>query len=1643
MIHFVADVPKGTLIGYIGLEPNLSYRLNGHNELVTVNIKSGEIYTTAPLDRETITSNGTIILMLTAEPLALIAIRINVLDINDNSPVFPSKYQNVSIVESAMVGNRIRLQSASDIDFAENGTIKNYELQAGSEFFKLVRSSIGNDRDILLIELLTKLDREQKDLFIFNITAYDGGNPTRSGYCTVYVNVLDANDNPPEFRQSHYDIYLNGSALVDSEILQVQATDVDLGENGRIRYHLIQNPWNSFQIHPDNGIISFQLGASLQHTTLVSSKEGYLQHCAETCVLAVEAEDYGEPKLAGRTLVYIHQTDTNLHDPEIIFRTYPADAEFISVSHATSIGSTIAIITANDRDSGQNVHISIIAGNSEKYFRLESGNNYGILRLNRSVDDELITQFSLTFRATDNGIPQRSVERTLIIFALSANDDHLPVLAEKLIKVSILEDSPVGSFVAAVRTSTQENLLHFSIIDGDKSDHLFTIGENTGIIITSEQWPNRTKWKYEFEVMVRRVAPSDKFSVGKVQVAIIDVNNHKPEFSSSFYEVDVLEDISPLTIIYKITATDKACIEIEKIKDYGNNSVISYYIDGSQSKQLFIIKEFSGEVVLRGKLNREISKQHQVTIIARDHGNPSQTTRTSLIVNVLDVNDNAPYFAQLEYHGYIKRDYPSGTKLVQVEAFDDDTPQFGQVSYLLYHVIPSFLSLDHRTGWIRLTTHAEQLNFEQKIEITVGAKDIEGNLSHNNATIHLWLLDSLQKIPKFSSLNNWSIEISENSSPEKVLASFSVESRMDNVRYRINTSDLLIDEFTGHLRARRSFDREIEPIISFTVYADGDWTTGMHQGRLLILDQNDNSPTCQVDGTTAHFVIDAKLVGVGAELFRLQCHDLDDGPNGEITYSIDSSFFIINPKTGIIRLMKFPHGFNQLQFHVMVTDNGEPSRHNTIKIVAEIKNEEIYSFPPTVTLLAQSNLSLGTIITSLAPINSTHRFKFQAVEMVAKKSYPVQILPSGEVFIASKFDSGRMRHLSIPVTALNLDKNPIQNKHEFLLQIFFEDTNNVVPRCPRKNRFHIAENNLPGAVVGVFSADDDSDGNRNSILFYDIVDKGKKLFHIDEYGGIIRALFTLDYEISHYYNITVVATYDGLLKAECLVVIDVLDLNDNIPKWDHEFYHFNFTSDGLDSFVGKVIAYDMDFGLNSEIRYKIRQKWYPFKINRTTGEIRQSGTLQPHYVYNLTVIATDCGNPSLSSITYVFIHTAAKKNCTPMFMNYPLYDIEINNSFLGLSFIRIHAVACGENIWYSLGYGNLSAERLDLFAIDAIDGSIFLTGTLDEYIGQRMELMITAETALSSNTITFGVVLMDNNKYGITKTITIHIQENNKAGEVCGKIDVSNNTRIIRQIPFGNAFRLHGKNLICDDVLDREKMNSYRLLLENLNKESIMVLVEVMDENDNFPQCNGTHAILIRQESSQFFPWECFDKDEGLNAAIGFQVLQKADSILDVNKHGFTVDPFKGALQHFSVLIYDRNTEAEFRDKLDELRKTSEIRYTLIPFNPGLEAQIDFKDHYHINHSLAIGTVFGTVKAKTGTTVEYFTTSFGSKYHDNKIMQWADINRLSGQLRIIQKPEGPERNMEITMLSEGFTKTIMVSFCLISKFSIIIVSVLN
>ncbi|OUC45888.1 putative cadherin domain protein, partial [Trichinella nativa] len=125
------------------------------------------------------------------------------------------------IVKSAKIGTQIVLIGANDRDAGINGKIVNYTLiGSDAECCQLLSQNEGS---VLLLTLKNPLDREKKDLYILNISATDGGVPPLTGYTTVFLNVLDSNDNPPVFNETEYLVIVNESLPVGKPIFQIQA----------------------------------------------------------------------------------------------------------------------------------------------------------------------------------------------------------------------------------------------------------------------------------------------------------------------------------------------------------------------------------------------------------------------------------------------------------------------------------------------------------------------------------------------------------------------------------------------------------------------------------------------------------------------------------------------------------------------------------------------------------------------------------------------------------------------------------------------------------------------------------------------------------------------------------------------------------------------------------------------------------------------------------------------------------------------------------------------------------------------------------------------------------------------------------------------------------------------------------------------------------------------------------------------------------------------------------------------------------------------------------------------------------------------------------------------------------------------------
>ncbi|ETN85496.1 cadherin domain protein [Necator americanus] len=697
-----SDAPAGAKVGRVQLTPGFNYKVSGLNQHFDFDTVTGWITVRKPVDRES--CNGSVDLLLVATPPSIIHIAITVLDVNDNAPEFPVPFQNVSLVESSSIGTRIPLLPATDRDAGSNGTIVKYNIENAVDEFGLIYDSPG----LLYLEVRQTLDRESKQLVVMNISARDGGIPTRTGYTTVYVEILDVNDNAPTFSTRELETKWNG--LAATPVITLDATDVDHGRNGEITYSI---PAGSDSEH--FRIEGNQVFAQKDNPACCASLP------CSTCFISVKAADRGIPPLESTALVKILLTTEHLHDPQITIRLHPSTVDFALIEIGAIAGKTIAVLTVTDEDGPvlDSSPVSIESGNEDGMFELNIQKHFSILKLAKNANSTGRSEFNLQFLATDGQVPERKTRRMLKVY----NEAKLvssPVAVERDLSASIPENSPIGSFVAQVHSNSSE--CRFSLSSGTSP---FDVDEISGIIVTTALLDVNNQSVYTLEVTVQLPPPSIQSIISTVAVKITDVNDHSPYFVDLPDQLLISEDAAVGSTVLTVKAGDK---------DRGENALIYYRLTGDPASEYLAIDKPSGRMTLTKAVDFEKIRQFDMQIEACDHGMPKLCTTAYLPVLVQDVNDNSPEFVCSTAHNILPKNSAIGTIVSVVSAVDRDSGTAGRVHYALLDAITGF-SIDRSTGVIRTT----ELLHENEYKIRVGAMDGNGVMSVNNATVTLFV----------------------------------------------------------------------------------------------------------------------------------------------------------------------------------------------------------------------------------------------------------------------------------------------------------------------------------------------------------------------------------------------------------------------------------------------------------------------------------------------------------------------------------------------------------------------------------------------------------------------------------------------------------------------------------------------------------------------------------------------------------------------------------------------------------------------------------------------------------------------------------------------------------------------------------------
>uniref|UniRef100_H2RTB2 Protocadherin 2 alpha b 1 n=1 Tax=Takifugu rubripes TaxID=31033 RepID=H2RTB2_TAKRU len=633
------EVKEGTLVGNIAKDLGIDkaslkereYRIVGGSAepLFRVNKEDGILYVNRKVDREEICerSNACIINLKTVleNPLEIHYVAIEVLDVNDHPPTFPEKEKRLEIFESTLPGARFQLQAARDPDGGQF-TVQQYRLTP-NDHFRLEVKDRGEDRKMPFLILQKALDREAIKEHRLMLTAVDGGRPAKSGTMEIIIRVLDVNDNSPVFTKDVYTASLNENSPPGTLVIRVNATDLDEGANGDIIYSFGQEldtrVKNKFDINPRTGDIT------------VAGVIDFEENKMYEIDIRVEASDKGQPPMSAHCKVLVEVLDVNDNAPELTVTSLHS-----SVREDANVGLVVALLSVLDKDGGKNGQVSVHIKN-EVPFKLETNyRNYYSLLVDRALDRETVSAYSVTIVASDGGTPFLTSSAVLSILISDVNDNP-PLFSEPLINAYIGENMQVGAIIKTVTATDvdieQNGHVKYCFLPNDANplplSSMININSETGDIISLQSFNYEELKTFQFKVQATDSGVPPLSSNVTVNVFILDENDNSPTILAPYSEHGSVNSES-------IPYSAEAGYFVAKIRavdaDSGYNALLSYHLSEPKGNNLFRMGTSTGEIRTKRRMSDNDLKTHPLVVLVSDNGDPSLSATVSIEVVVVE-----------------------------------------------------------------------------------------------------------------------------------------------------------------------------------------------------------------------------------------------------------------------------------------------------------------------------------------------------------------------------------------------------------------------------------------------------------------------------------------------------------------------------------------------------------------------------------------------------------------------------------------------------------------------------------------------------------------------------------------------------------------------------------------------------------------------------------------------------------------------------------------------------------------------------------------------------------------------------------------------------------------------------------------------
>uniref|UniRef100_A0A5F9DQ49 FAT atypical cadherin 2 n=1 Tax=Oryctolagus cuniculus TaxID=9986 RepID=A0A5F9DQ49_RABIT len=1487
---------------------------------------------------------------------------VRVLDVNDNPPVFSHKLFNVRLPErlSPTSPGPVYRLVASDLDDGLNGRITYSVEDSDEEGFHIdpVTGMVSSSRTFTAGEYN-----------ILTIKATDGGQPPLSASVRLHIEWIPAprpSSIPLAFDETHYSFTVMETDPVNHMVGVISVE----GRPGLFWFNISGGDKDmDFDIEKTTGSIVIARPLDTRRRSSYN--------------LTVEVTD-GSHTIATQVDIFMI-ANVNHHRPQFLESHYE-----VKVPQDTLPGVELLRVQATDQDKGKGLIYTIHSSQdpeSASLFQLDPSS--GVLVTVGKLDlSSGPSEHTLTVMVRDQEMP---IKRNFVWVTIHVEDGNLhpPHFTQHHYEASVPDTIAPGTELLQVRATDADRganaEVRYSLLKGNSVD-FFSIDALLGIITVVQKLDQTNRVRHTLTVKAEDQGSPQRHDLATVIILVYPSDSSAPIFSKAEYFIEIPESIPAGSAILLVSAT--------------SSSEVTYELREGNKDGVFSMNSYSGLISTKKNLDHEKISSYQLKI--RGSNMAGAFTDVTVLVYVIDENDNAPVFSKSTFVGQVSEAAPLYSMIMDednnpfvIHASDNDKE--GN-SLLVYKILEpealKFFKIDPSMG--TLTTVSE-MDYESmpSFQFSVYVHD-QGSpilFAPKPAKVIINVRDVNDSPPRFSE-QIYEVAVVGPIHPGMELLTVQARDEDSEVSYSIKTGNtdgaVAIHPITGCISvlnpAFLGLSRKLTIRASDGLYQD---TCLVKISLTQIIDTSLRFDQDVYKATVKENLQDRKaLVILGVQGNHL---------NDTLSYFLlnGTDMFRMVKSAGVLQTKGVAFDREQQDTHevaVEVRDNRNPQR--VAQALVRIYVEDINDNPPKFKHLPyytiiQDGTEPGDVLFQVSATDEDLGANGIVTYAFAEDYTYFRMDPYlGDISLRKPFDYQALNKYHLKVIARDGGTPSLQTQEEVLVTV--RNKSNPLFQSPYY-KVRVPENITLYTPI-LHTQARSPEGLR---LIYNIVEEEPlMLFTTDFKTGVLTVTGPLDYESKTKHVFTVRATDTALGSfSEATVEVVVEDINDNPPTFSQLVYTTS-VSEGLPAQtpVIQLLASDQDSGQNQDVSYQIVEDGSDvskfFQINGSTGEIStvQELDYEAQQHFHVKVRAMDRGDPPLTGETLVVVNVSDINDNPPEFRQ-PQYEANVSElATCGHLVLKVQALDPDSKDTSHLEYLILSGNQDRHFTINSSSGIISMFNLCKKQLDSSYNLRVGASDGVFRATVPVYINTTNANKYSPEFQQHVYeaeLAENAKVGtKVIELLAIDKDSGPYGTVDYTIINKLAGEKFSINPTgqiatlqkLDRENSTERVIAIKVMARDGggrvafCTVKIILTDENDNPPQFKASgYTVSIPSNVSKDSPVIqvlAYDADEGRNADVTYSV----DSMEDLAEEIIEVNPTTGVVKVKESLVGLENQAFDFKIKAQDggpphWDSLVPVRLQVVPNEVSLPKFSEPLYSFSASEDLPEGSEVGVVKA--------------------------------------------------------------------------------